>query len=251
MFRSISVIVLSVISFAGWACIVPSQGLAEPAQQTSTTKPSGAKPSGAKPLTTKPSAREQAANKPSGKKQAATEQIPKDSAAVEPPGAGESELEEAVQEQETSDQEISDQEALKPTAEEQVSSEPASEDQSIEAAQSTESEVQSSANKQAVKPTTSKKIPVLRLPRYFAGLINQDQRIQIQDIQLEYHSKIAELEEELKSLKRSEMDALEQILTPSQRKLLEKKRLQAQATRRIDDSSEHDDPTHPAEIASQ
>ena len=70
------------------------------------------------------------------------------------------------------------------------------------------------------KPASSK----LRLPRYFTGIVDEDQREQCLAIQLEYRQKVAELEEELSRVRQDEMTALEKVLTDSQRKLLEKKR---------------------------
>ncbi len=64
----------------------------------------------------------------------------------------------------------------------------------------------------------------MRLPRYFSGIVDEDQREQCLAIQLEYRQKVAELEEELSRVRQDEMTALEKVLTDSQRKLLEKKR---------------------------
>lgn len=64
----------------------------------------------------------------------------------------------------------------------------------------------------------------LRLPRYFSGIVDEDQREQCLAIQLEYRQKVAELEVELSRVRQDEMSALEKVLTDSQRKLLEKKR---------------------------
>lgn len=64
----------------------------------------------------------------------------------------------------------------------------------------------------------------LRLPRYFSGIVDEDQRQQCLTIQLEYRQKVTELEEELSRVRQDEMTALEKVLTDSQRKLLEKKR---------------------------
>jgi hypothetical protein len=68
----------------------------------------------------------------------------------------------------------------------------------------------------------------LRLPKHFSGIVDQAQREAIYVIQLEYRSKIAELEEELARVRQDELSALEELLTDSQRKLLVKKRAQAQ-----------------------
>jgi hypothetical protein len=68
----------------------------------------------------------------------------------------------------------------------------------------------------------------LRLPKHFSGIVDQAQREAIYAIQLEYRSKIAEIEEELARVRQDELSALEELLTDSQRKLLVKKRSQAQ-----------------------
>ena len=70
---------------------------------------------------------------------------------------------------------------------------------------------------------------VLRLPRYFSGIVDQEQREQIQAIQLEFRTKIEELEKELARVRQDEMQSLEKVLTESQRKLLEKKRAQGKS----------------------
>lgn len=69
----------------------------------------------------------------------------------------------------------------------------------------------------------------LRLPRYFSGIVDEDQREQCLAIQLEYRQKVAELEEELSRVRQDEMSALEKVLTDSQRKLLEKKRTEGKS----------------------
>jgi hypothetical protein len=83
-----------------------------------------------------------------------------------------------------------------------------------------------SSKKAAESPKASGN--TLRLPRHFSGIVDQEQRDAIYAIQLEYRTKIAELEEELARVRQDELSALEELLTDSQRKLLAKKRSQAQ-----------------------
>jgi hypothetical protein len=83
----------------------------------------------------------------------------------------------------------------------------------------------------------------LRLPRYFAGLVDEQQRSQIQEIQLQFRSRITKLERELGELKQEEQQAIEQVLTPAQRKLLDKKRLPSAASGVELDPSDHVDPS--------
>ncbi len=78
----------------------------------------------------------------------------------------------------------------------------------------------------------------LRLPRYFSGIIDQEQREQIHTIQLEYRTKIDELEKELARVRQDELQALEKVLTDSQRKLLDKKRTQAKSKPMDSDTAE-------------
>lgn len=87
----------------------------------------------------------------------------------------------------------------------------------------------------AAESTRSSSSNNLRLPRYFSGIVDQQQRDQIHAIQLEYRTKIAELEEELNRTRQDELQALERVLTDSQRKLLEKKR--AQSNSKLSDPS--------------
>jgi len=57
------------------------------------------------------------------------------------------------------------------------------------------------------------------------------------------------LEEELRLLKQKELESLEKILTPSQRKLLAKKRQQVTSSNVATDVLQHPDPSEQAESA--
>lgn len=78
------------------------------------------------------------------------------------------------------------------------------------------------------RPTIS-----VRLPRYFAGIVDQQQRSVIQAIQLRYRHQIEALEKELESLRGQQLHEMEAVLTESQLKLLNQKREQARLVRSI------------------
>jgi ABC-type Na+ efflux pump permease subunit len=67
----------------------------------------------------------------------------------------------------------------------------------------------------------------LRLPKHFSQLVDQRQRQSIQQIQAEYREKISQLQEALAQAKRDELQAIEQLLTPTQRRLLQQRREQS------------------------
>jgi hypothetical protein len=71
------------------------------------------------------------------------------------------------------------------------------------------------------------RLPLIRLPRYFSGLVDQQQRMLIQEIQVRYRSRIAELAKEMELLRGQQMREMEQVLTDAQLKLLNKKREQS------------------------
>lgn len=118
----------------------------------------------------------------------------------------------------------------------QAKSKPQQESVQVKNAEPTKSNTKPSTAKSAsqAKGATGN----LRLPRYFSGIIDQEQREQIHSIQLEYRTRIDELEKELALVRQDEMQALEKVLTDSQRKLLEKKRSQAKSKPIESDSAE-------------
>jgi TolA-binding protein len=59
------------------------------------------------------------------------------------------------------------------------------------------------------------------LPRFFAGLVDDEQREQIYAIQASYQDQIEALEKELATLKEAELSEMEKVLTAAQRKELE------------------------------
>lgn len=73
---------------------------------------------------------------------------------------------------------------------------------------------------------------VIRLPRYFSGIVDQRQRMAIQEIQVRYRIRLEDLEKELAELREQQMREMEQVLTQAQLKLLNQKREQARSARR-------------------
>ncbi|MEM8667825.1 MAG: hypothetical protein AAGG48_09940 [Planctomycetota bacterium] len=59
-----------------------------------------------------------------------------------------------------------------------------------------------------------------RLPRYFASLVDDEQREEIYQIQAKYRKQITELEEELAELEMEQLEAMEKVLSTTQRKEL-------------------------------
>jgi hypothetical protein len=86
-------------------------------------------------------------------------------------------------------------------------------------------EKKSSSSKSSSKSTraeTVKQEPTAgRLPRYFASLVDDEQREEIYQIQAKYGEKIAELEKELAELEKEQLKAMEKVLTADQRKELD------------------------------
>lgn len=66
-----------------------------------------------------------------------------------------------------------------------------------------------------------------RLPRYFAAIVNNEQRVAIYQIQRKAQAEMAVLEQQLAALKQVEMIEIEAILTVSQRQQLEEMRLKS------------------------
>lgn len=90
---------------------------------------------------------------------------------------------------------------------------------------------QAEATSQAPKKKVSKQQDedpgqqvTLRLPRYFASIIDDEQRTEIQRVQSGYQVKITALQQELAALEAAQMKELEGLLTSSQRKKLDEMR---------------------------
>ena len=62
-----------------------------------------------------------------------------------------------------------------------------------------------------------------RLPRFYASIVNQQQRLEIYAIQESYRMEIEKLEQQLAELRSKEMQAIEKLLSPSQREQLMQK----------------------------
>ena len=61
----------------------------------------------------------------------------------------------------------------------------------------------------------------LRLPRFFGILVDESQREKILSIRAKHQAKIEDLRKQLAALEQQEMDEMENVLTPAQRKQLE------------------------------
>jgi hypothetical protein len=59
-----------------------------------------------------------------------------------------------------------------------------------------------------------------RLPRYFASLVNSEQRIEIYLIQAKFRDQISELKQQLEKLESKQMQDIEAVLTTGQREKL-------------------------------
>ena len=59
-----------------------------------------------------------------------------------------------------------------------------------------------------------------RLPRYFASLVNSEQRIEIYLIQAKFRNQISELKQQLEKLESKQMQDIEAVLTTDQREKL-------------------------------
>ena len=64
----------------------------------------------------------------------------------------------------------------------------------------------------------------LRLPRFFASLVDTRQREEIYEVRRSYQERIAQLEIQLTALKQEELAAMESVLTVPQRSRLEEMR---------------------------
>ncbi len=78
----------------------------------------------------------------------------------------------------------------------------------------------SSKSKKAVEEKVEDKLTG-RLPRYFASLVDEDQRSEIYEIQAGYLEKISELEAELAELRAAQLKEIEEVLTSTQKKALD------------------------------
>jgi hypothetical protein len=84
---------------------------------------------------------------------------------------------------------------------------------------------------------SAKKARAPRLPNYVARVVNDEQRTEINAIQTEYGSKIQKLREELEMLLDERDAAIDKVLTPTQRKEVERMRDEAAAKRKAADNS--------------
>lgn len=83
-----------------------------------------------------------------------------------------------------------------------------------------------------------------RLPRYFASLVNSDQRLEIYLIQAKFHDQISELKQQLEKLELKQMRDIEAVLTTEQReKLLEFRNSSRKKQSQEPTAGEHRNPT--------
>ncbi len=78
---------------------------------------------------------------------------------------------------------------------------------------------------EAASDAPSKPRTVLRLPKYFAAIVSDVQRREINEIQRGYIERVKALQEQLDALKKEELAAIEQILSEPQLAQLEEMRL--------------------------
>ena len=99
-----------------------------------------------------------------------------------------------------------------------------------------------------------------RLPRYFASLVNSEQRIEIYLIQAKFRDQISELKQQLEELESRQMRNIEAVLTPAQREKLfdfrnssrKKQSREANAgERRNPTEASHDSPNQTSSISNK
>jgi hypothetical protein len=84
-----------------------------------------------------------------------------------------------------------------------------------------------------------------RLPRYYASLVDNQQRAAIYAIQMRFYREIESLERQLAALKKTEMEEIESVLTAAQRKQLEELRLPGA---RLESAEVAEEPTPEPEV---
>ena len=82
----------------------------------------------------------------------------------------------------------------------------------------------SSGARSKSKGSAESAAPSFRLPRYFSSIVDDQQRSKIRQIQISFHDKMEPLREELAELEAAQLDAIEKLLSSSQRKTLEQLR---------------------------
>ena len=93
-----------------------------------------------------------------------------------------------------------------------------------------------SAETKSTKPSKRTEQSVsFRLPRYFASLVDDEQRAKLKKIQAGYHARIVSLRMELDELEQEQLKEMERVLTTSQRKSL--LQLRGDAGRKVSRSS--------------
>jgi hypothetical protein len=88
-----------------------------------------------------------------------------------------------------------------------------------------------------------------RLPRYYAQVVNPEQRVEIYLIQDSYHDRIADLKAQLEALTSERDKKIAAVLTPSQRKKVEE--LEAEAKAKAQDRRGDGDDMEPSAAPSK
>ncbi|MDO4558714.1 MAG: hypothetical protein Q4C47_07095 [Planctomycetia bacterium] len=88
-----------------------------------------------------------------------------------------------------------------------------------------------SAQAQDAEKKTAKKRSYRRLPLYFPLIINKQQRADVYRIQEEYGERIADLEAQLRALRKERDEKIMNVLTPEQRKTYDELKSKAQKSK--------------------
>ncbi|MGI9467672.1 MAG: hypothetical protein ACR2OA_11170 [Rubripirellula sp.] len=86
--------------------------------------------------------------------------------------------------------------------------------------QTQEKSLESKGNSARKVTSDSRETVKGRLPRYFASLVNSEQRIEIYLIQAKFRDQISELKQQLEKLESKQMQDIEAVLTTGQREKL-------------------------------
>lgn len=89
----------------------------------------------------------------------------------------------------------------------------------------------------------------IRLPKYFASLVNDVQRQEINQLQLSYRERVQALAEQLAALKAAELAEAEQILSKGQREQLEEMRIKGMQRAKAMPRSQPSSATSPSPAA--
>lgn len=85
-------------------------------------------------------------------------------------------------------------------------------------------ETKSKRSTKTTKTVAANKEVSQRLPRYFASIVDREQRTTIYEIQASYQQEIAKLQDELAALQATQLEEIEEVLTKDQLTALEQMR---------------------------